>query len=94
MKEQDIQRGIIKYLISIGAYVVKIVVANRAGVPDIICCVDGRLVGIEVKKKGGVVSALQKYHIKQINDAGGLALVAYSVDDVKNAIQGEICSQN
>ena len=88
--EQITQKFISDYLDSIGAYSVKVIKANRAGVPDILCCLPslgGRLVGVEVKKKGGVVSALQKYHIKQINDAGGLGLVAYSVQDVKDAVE-------
>lgn len=56
---------------------------QKAGVPDIIACINGRFVGIEVKRPGGIVSELQKYHIAKINKAGGAAFVAYSIDEVK-----------
>jgi len=49
MKEQDYQKKIINYLEKNGAYVVKISVASKKGVPDIIACYRGRFLGIEVK---------------------------------------------
>lgn len=60
---------------------------QRSGVPDIIGCINGRFVGIEVKRPGGVVSKLQEYHIAQINKTGGAAFVAYSLDDVKENLR-------
>lgn len=60
---------------------------QKAGVPDIIACINGRFVGIEVKRPGGIVSKLQEYHIEQINKAGGAAFVAYSVNDVKKNLR-------
>ena len=52
------------------------------GIPDIIGCFKGRFIGIEVKAPNGVVSDYQKEFIDRINEAGGLAFVARSVDDV------------
>lgn len=49
MKEQDIQRKIIKYLESVGAYVVKVVASNKSGTPDILACYRGIFLAIEVK---------------------------------------------
>ena len=83
MKEQKIQSDIVKYLESIGAYVVKVIKATRSGVPDIIACINGLFVAVEVKKKGGRVSSLQWHNIKRIQDKGGIAIVAYSVEDVE-----------
>jgi Holliday junction resolvase len=80
--EQRIQTEIVKYIESIGGYVVKVMVANSNGTPDLICCIDGKFLAIEVKKDGGKVSELQKHHIKKIQVSGGEAIVAYSVDDV------------
>lgn len=62
---------------------------SKAGTPDILACVKGHFVAIEVKRPGGVVSKLQELNIKQINDTGGYALVAYSVEDVKRLLQDE-----
>lgn len=55
---------------------------STPGVPDIIGCFKGRLIGIEIKSEKGVVSEYQKEFIENINRAGGLAFVARSLDDV------------
>lgn len=47
------------------------------GTPDILACLDGRFIGIEVKAAKGRVSALQLRSLGQIASAGGLALVVY-----------------
>lgn len=56
------------------------------GVPDIIGIgsgpLKGRMIGIEIKSQKGVVSEYQKAFIDRINQAGGLAFVARSLDDV------------
>lgn len=52
------------------------------GIPDIIGCFKGRFIGIEVKAQNGKVSDYQRDFIDAINQAGGLAFVARSVDDV------------
>jgi penicillin-binding protein-related factor A (putative recombinase) len=55
---------------------------STPGVPDIIGCFKGRLIGIEIKSEKGVVSESQKEFIENINRAGGLAFVARSLEDV------------
>lgn len=61
-----------------------------AGTPDILACVNGVFVAIEVKKpKGGVVSALQKSKLKKIRKAGGVSMVAKSLEEVKEVLRGE-----
>ena len=54
-------------------------VSNKAGVPDLICCLDGKMIAIEVKKKDGVVSPLQQHNLKKIEASGGIAFVARSM---------------
>lgn len=55
------------------------------GVPDIICCISGRLVAIETKAPGKrhTVTPNQQHHIDSINASGGIAIV---VDDVEQVI--------
>ena len=48
---------------------------TRKGVPDILACVNGHFVGIEVKAEKGIVSELQKYNIEKIKKANGIALI-------------------
>ena len=53
------------------------------GIPDVIGALrNGQFYGIEVKAHGGKVSPIQQQRIEQIRLAGGLAFVAWSVDDV------------
>jgi len=49
MKEQQLQSKIIKYILARGGYTVKVVTSTKAGVPDIIACLDGQFYGIDVK---------------------------------------------
>lgn len=90
MKEQDIQRKIIKYLESVGAYVVKVVASNKSGTPDILACYRGIFLAIEVKRPETKtnVSELQEYNIKKIKEAGGIAIVSWDLDAVKATIEG------
>jgi len=55
---------------------------STPGIPDIVGIWRGRYLGIEIKTKLGVVSDVQKRVMANINDAGGKAFIARSVDDV------------
>ena len=85
MSEQQLQKQIINYLESKGYYVVKVITANKSGVPDILFCKDGRFHGLEVKAQGKKknVTELQKHHIYMINASGGKALVSDSLEEIK-----------
>ena len=92
MTEQDIQRNIIKWLESESYYVVKVVSASKSGVPDILCCIEGKFVAIEVKTPQAKtnVSKLQHYNLNKIDECGGYSMVAWSVDMVKEFIECEV----
>ena len=57
---------------------------SKKGVPDIIGIYKGKMLAIEVKKNGTYPSKEQKEIIKEINENGGVAFVARSIEDVKN----------
>jgi len=86
MSESVIQNKIIKYLNSKGAYTIKTITTNRSGSPDIICCLNGLYVALEVKTEKGITSALQEHHMEQIRKSGGISAVVRSVDDVKQLL--------
>lgn len=52
----------------------------RAGIPDLICCINGRFVAIEVKASNGIPSPLQIRCLNNITCAGGYAVVVYPED--------------
>lgn len=89
MTEQDYQRKITKYLESKGAYVAKVIVGNKKGIPDILACYKGKFIAVEVKTPRTInnTSKLQDYNLKKINDSGGYALVAWSIETVTELLE-------
>lgn len=83
--EKQIENQIKKWLDKQGYWWMKVHgdLFQKSGVPDILACINGRFVGIEVKRPGGRLSELQKYNIEHIRAAGGVAFVATSVDEVR-----------
>lgn len=48
---------------------------GNSGVPDFLCCVNGKFIAIEAKAGKGKTTALQESHLSRIRSAGGVALV-------------------
>jgi len=75
--EAKVKKKVKAVLESLGAYYTMPVagVFGRSGVPDILCCINGRFVGIECKANGGKTTRLQDSNLDAICKAGGIALV-------------------
>lgn len=78
-QEKTFENKVKKYLESKGAWFVKFFANSftKAGIPDILACVNGYFVGIEVKAQNGKPSELQLYNVSKINEAGGFAMILY-----------------
>jgi len=48
---------------------------GNSGVPDFLCCVNGKFVAIEAKAGKGEATALQEKNMREIEAAKGIALV-------------------
>lgn len=84
MSEQKVQAKILKWLKDNGYYVFKTIVCNRNGIPDIVGCTPwGQFFAIEVKFGRNKASKLQDWNILEIQKRGGIAMVAYSLEEVK-----------
>jgi Holliday junction resolvase len=71
--EAKLQAKILKYLESLGFVVIKIVVANKAGHADIVCCApNGKFFAIEVKDDD-VPRELQEYKLNLYLKNNGVA---------------------
>lgn len=78
MSEKNLENRIKKWLKDNGIYHFKYWgggIYTTSGIPDIIACVRGHFVALEVKSSTGKTSKLQDYNLKKINDSGGVALV-------------------
>lgn len=61
---------------------------GNGGVPDFLCCWNGRFLGIECKAPGkrSNTTDLQRRQIQSINDCGGTAIVVDDVTQLQGAI--------
>lgn len=89
--EKSIVDAIQKYLRNHGAWVYKTHGSQfgRAGVPDLIVCMEGRFFAFEVKNENGRASDLQLREIRLIQNASGVAHVVRSVDEVRAILRAE-----
>lgn len=85
--EQQLQAKIQEWLKDEGYWVFKTIVSNRKGIMDIIACSNkGKFIGIEVKIGNNKASKLQAWNISEVVKRGGIAFVAYSLEEVKEKL--------
>ena len=68
--ESAIQADIIKRMEADGYFVVKLVLTNKKGIPDLLCLKNGKALFIEVKREGCKPRALQEYRIEELRTLG------------------------
>jgi len=75
--EAKVKKVVVQQLKDMGAYYFYPVTGGygRSGVPDIVGCYEGLFFGIECKAGKNKPTPLQEKNLKQIAEAGGLALV-------------------
>lgn len=85
MKEAHVQKWVKDQLKARypDCYVIKVAQGrySTAGVPDLVACIDGKFVAIEVKTEKGKLSKLQEIAIESIREAGGVVEVIYGKDE-------------
>ena len=78
-KEKNFENHIKAYLKRYNCYHVKFFANGftKRGVPDILACINGYFVGIEVKSDDGKPTDIQLHNVDQIRKSGGYAWVVY-----------------
>lgn len=78
-QEKQFESRIKQYLKDNGCWFVKFFANSftKVGIPDILACVNGRFVGIEVKASNGRPSELQIWNKEQIRKCGGISIIVY-----------------
>jgi len=80
--EARLQRWILKTLRSKGFYAVVVSPPVEVGTPDILACIEGQFVGIEVKTGKNEPTRIQEHRIRQIRDANGHGIVIRSKEEL------------
>ena len=87
MLEKHLQTKIKKYLQNkYNAYVIKGEVNNNRGIPDLISCINGRFVAIEIKQKGKKARINQQIVINSILKNGGIAFYVDSIEMLEDKL--------
>lgn len=78
-QEKQFENKIKKYLEEQGCWYVKYFANSftKSGIPDILACINGYFVAIEVKATKGKPSKLQLYNRDKIREAGGISIILY-----------------
>lgn len=65
---------------------------QKAGIPDLICCINSIYFEVELKSSVGKPSELQKYNIRLTNEANGIGIILYpeGFEQFKNIVKGVI----
>ena len=96
-QEKTFENKVKKYIEDSGGWQVKFFANSmtKKGIPDILACVNGYFVAIEVKAQNGKPSELQLYNIGQIRKAGGFAYVVYPSgwERLKDILDGLLIEQ-
>ena len=89
MKESTIQSKILRWLETEGIWAVKYEASasSRKGTPDILCCVNGRLIGLETKRPGKGLKKLQEHERKRILNSGGISERVDCLEDVQRIVE-------
>ena len=101
MKERDLQRAVLDYFaLQKDCFAVRI---NTMGVPlhgregfrpspmrgvaDVLVCIKGKFLAIELKSSKGKLSAEQESFLDSVSNTGGYAIVASSLDAVMDVVE-------
>lgn len=65
---------------------------QKSGIPDLLACVNGIFLAVEIKASNGRPSELQKLNISRINRAGGMGVFLYpeGFEQFKELLKGVI----
>lgn len=100
--ESQIQNAIRTYLEMRGVYVIRVNSGSipigtgkykrwfkgaDAGTPDLVACHNGKFIGIEVKRPTKKQTDRQIYQAGRIERAGGVSIVATSIEDIQKLLQ-------
>lgn len=74
LSEYAFQQKVLRFIKKHNIYCVKTIRTNQNGTPDLLLCINGRFIGLELKRDGEKPTKLQFHRLKEIEQSGGLGL--------------------
>ena len=77
--EKSFENKVKQFIADEGGWYVKFFAnkMTKSGIPDVLACINGYFVGVEIKAQNGKPSDLQIYHCEKIRKSGGFAFILY-----------------
>ncbi|MFW6002398.1 MAG: VRR-NUC domain-containing protein [archaeon] len=90
MNEAELQKKCISHAKSVGVYTINMIIDGHGnkGVPDLILCLNGDFVAVELKVGKNEPSNAQKIQMKRIRKSGGKTYVIRSLKEFKKLLGG------
>ncbi len=79
-QEKNFENRVKEFLKDMGCWQLKYwggAVFTKSGIPDLLVCCKGAFIAVELKAPKGTPSDLQIYNLRQIDNAGGYAVLLY-----------------
>lgn len=88
------KQAIKKYLDSIGCWYFSPFMAGygKIGIPDLVACINGRFVGMEIKREGKAPTVIQNRILEEISASGGIAIWGTAekvISELKEVLRSE-----
>jgi hypothetical protein len=84
-KETVFKEKVLKRLRAIPhTWVCKVQQVSKVGTPDILICLAGAFIVIELKTDEGVLSEIQKFNLQKIGSCGGIAMVVFPANFIES----------
>ena len=77
MKHGKLQKYVLEYLSQFTSTKFNVITANRRGIADIVCCIKGRFIAIEVKVGKDKLRPSQITFLQGVINDGGIGLVVH-----------------
>lgn len=81
--EKQFENKVKKFLTDQGCWLIKYwagAAYTKSGVPDLLVCIRGYFMAVELKAPNGRPSNLQIWNLRKISEAGGIAILLYPKD--------------
>ena len=79
MEERNLQKNVEKWLSDRNIWYLKVWGngIQKSGIPDLLLCVNGHFVAVELKASEGKITTLQKFNLRKITDNNGISIVLF-----------------